>query len=61
MHHADFLSLPSHIDAATVYANSVEVGQGIKDSGISRDKLWITSKVSSSTSTFAAELTLVRL
>lgn len=47
MHHADFLSLLSHIDAATVYANSVEVGQGIKDSGISRDKLWITSKVSS--------------
>ncbi|MFB9296746.1 aldo/keto reductase [Persicitalea jodogahamensis] len=33
------------IDTASVYKNEEEVGQGIKDSGISRDELFITSKV----------------
>lgn len=34
-----------HIDAAAVYGNEVGVGQGIKASGIEREKLFITSKV----------------
>ena len=34
-----------HIDAAAVYANEGSVGQGIKESGISRSELFITSKV----------------
>lgn len=33
------------IDTASVYKNEEEVGQGIKDSGISRKELFITSKV----------------
>lgn len=34
-----------HIDAALIYGNENEVGQGIKDSGISRSELFITSKL----------------
>jgi len=34
-----------HIDCAWVYGNEEEVGDGIKDSGISRQKLWLTSKI----------------
>ncbi|BGP00659.1 hypothetical protein NBRC10513v2_006455 [Rhodotorula toruloides] len=33
-----------HIDCAAIYGNEVEVGQGIKDSGIARKDLWVTSK-----------------
>lgn len=31
-------------DAAWVYKNEAEVGQGIKDAGIDRKELWVTSK-----------------
>ncbi|BGP56204.1 hypothetical protein JCM8202_002095 [Rhodotorula sphaerocarpa] len=34
-----------HIDAAWVYKNEAEVGQGIKDAGIDRKELWVTSKL----------------
>ncbi|KAI1086673.1 protein GCY [Rostrohypoxylon terebratum] len=34
-----------HIDAALVYGNETEVGQGIKDSGVPREEIFITSKV----------------
>lgn len=34
-----------HIDAAAVYGNEVSVGAGIKESGIAREDLFITSKV----------------
>lgn len=38
-----------HIDCAAAYGNEVEVGEGIKDglrkTGLSRDDLWITSKL----------------
>ncbi|WVQ84838.1 hypothetical protein IAT38_006995 [Cryptococcus sp. DSM 104549] len=34
-----------HIDAALVYGNENEVGQGIKDSGVKREDIFITSKV----------------
>ncbi len=34
-----------HIDTAAVYRNEEGVGQGIKDSGVSREELFITSKV----------------
>ena len=34
-----------HIDGAAVYANEPGVGQGIKDSGIDRKDLFVTSKV----------------
>ena len=33
------------IDTASVYKNEEEVGQGVKDSGIAREELFITSKV----------------
>lgn len=34
-----------HIDTAACYGNEVGVGQGIKKSGIEREKLFVTSKV----------------
>ena len=34
-----------HIDTAVAYFNEAEVGQAIKESGIARDQIWITSKL----------------
>ncbi|EMP43862.1 aldo/keto reductase [Lactiplantibacillus plantarum] len=34
-----------HIDTAVAYFNEDEVGQAIKDSGIPRDQIWVTSKL----------------
>ncbi|MCD4752667.1 MAG: aldo/keto reductase [Anaerolineaceae bacterium] len=34
-----------HIDTALIYGNEEDVGRGIKDSGISRDKLFVTTKL----------------
>lgn len=34
-----------HIDTAQIYGNEAEVGQAIADSGISRDEIFITTKV----------------
>ena len=34
-----------HIDTAVAYFNEDEVGRAIKDSGIPRDEIWVTSKL----------------
>ncbi|KAK5164973.1 uncharacterized protein LTR77_009638 [Saxophila tyrrhenica] len=34
-----------HIDTALAYGNEHEVGQGIKDSGVPRDQIWLTTKL----------------
>ncbi|AKP64103.1 oxidoreductase [Levilactobacillus koreensis JCM 16448] len=34
-----------HIDTAVAYFNEAEVGRAIKDSGIPRDQIWVTSKL----------------
>lgn len=34
-----------HIDTAHIYQNERGVGQGVKDSGVPRDQVWITSKL----------------
>ncbi|KAI0725354.1 NADP-dependent oxidoreductase domain-containing protein [Fomitopsis betulina] len=34
-----------HIDGAWIYRNEEEVGKAIKDSGVSRNDLWLTSKL----------------
>ncbi|KAF2675735.1 Aldo/keto reductase [Lentithecium fluviatile CBS 122367] len=34
-----------HIDAALIYGNENEVGQGIKDSGVPREDIFITGKL----------------
>lgn len=34
-----------HIDTAVAYFNESEVGRAIKDSGIDRDQIWVTSKL----------------
>ncbi|MCJ1341507.1 hypothetical protein MMC09_006803 [Bachmanniomyces sp. S44760] len=34
-----------HIDTALAYGNEKEVGQGIKDSGVPREEIWITTKL----------------
>lgn len=34
-----------HIDTAAAYNNEAEVGLGIKDSGVPREEIWITTKL----------------
>jgi diketogulonate reductase-like aldo/keto reductase len=34
-----------HIDTAAAYFNEAEVGKAIKDSGIPREQIWVTSKM----------------
>src|SRR5690606_9922767 len=34
-----------HIDTAQAYANETEVGSGIKNSGVAREELFITTKI----------------
>lgn len=34
-----------HIDTAAAYGNEKEVGQGIKDSGVPREEIWLTTKL----------------
>lgn len=34
-----------HVDTAAVYANEVSVGEGIRQSGVAREKIFLTSKV----------------
>ncbi|KAL1899058.1 hypothetical protein Cpir12675_001615 [Ceratocystis pirilliformis] len=34
-----------HIDTALAYGNEKEVGDGIKDSGVPRDQIWLTTKL----------------
>ena len=34
-----------HIDTALAYANEQEVGQGIKESGVPRNEIWLTTKL----------------
>lgn len=34
-----------HIDTAVAYFNEQEVGKAIKDSGIPRDQIWVTTKM----------------
>lgn len=34
-----------HIDTALAYGNEHEVGQGIRDSGVPREEIWITTKL----------------
>lgn len=34
-----------HIDTAVAYFNETEVGRAIRDSGVDRDQIWVTSKL----------------
>ena len=34
-----------HIDTALAYGNEAEVGAGIKDSGVPREEIWLTTKL----------------
>lgn len=34
-----------HLDTAAAYGNEAEVGKALADSGVARDKVWITTKV----------------
>src|SRR5690606_20757472 len=34
-----------HIDTAQLYRNEAEVGQGLQDSGVTRDDIFLTTKV----------------
>ena len=45
-----------HIDTALVYENEKEVGQGIKDSGVKREDLFVTSKLPAETKTYDGAL-----
>ena len=43
-----------HVDTARVYRNETGVGQGLHDSGVARDQVFVTTKVPSSLKTFDA-------
>jgi diketogulonate reductase-like aldo/keto reductase len=45
-----------HIDTAAIYLNEKEVGQAIKDSNISRNELFITSKLPANIKTYEGAL-----
>ncbi|PMD67976.1 aldo/keto reductase [Companilactobacillus nuruki] len=45
-----------HIDTALVYDNEKEVGEGIKDSGVKREDLFVTSKLPSHTKSYDGAL-----
>ncbi len=45
-----------HIDTATMYGNEVEVGQAIRDSGLPREDVWITTKLNNDSHGHAAAL-----
>ncbi len=34
-----------HIDTARMYANEVQVGEGLRESGVPREEVWLTTKV----------------
>ncbi|MCA3718454.1 MAG: aldo/keto reductase, partial [Brevundimonas sp.] len=34
-----------HIDTAWIYKNEAAVGDGIRDSGVPRDEIWLTTKI----------------
>jgi 2,5-diketo-D-gluconate reductase B len=34
-----------HVDTAEMYGNEREVGEGIRDSGVAREEIWLTTKV----------------
>ena len=34
-----------HIDTALAYENEAEVGRGIKNSGVPREEIWLTTKL----------------
>ena len=40
-----------HIDTAAAYGNERGVGQGVRDSGVSREKLFVTTKIPAETKT----------
>jgi len=44
-----------HIDTALAYENEAEVGVGLRDSGVPRDQVWITTKLDNSWHKRAAE------
>ena len=41
-----FIIRRRHIDAALIYGNQDEVGQGIKNSGVPREDIFLVSKAS---------------
>src|SRR5699024_4099877 len=45
-----------HIDTALVYQNEKEVGQGIKDAGVKREDIFVTSKLPGGTKTYDGAL-----
>ena len=45
-----------HIDTAQAYGNEEEVGNGVRESGIRRDDIFITSKVAAENKSYASAL-----
>ncbi|TVP97159.1 MAG: aldo/keto reductase [Acholeplasmatales bacterium] len=45
-----------HIDTAAIYLNEEEVGRAVKDSGLNRDALFITSKLDASIKSYDAAI-----
>jgi diketogulonate reductase-like aldo/keto reductase len=34
-----------HVDGARFYGNEVELGEGVRQSGVPREEVWVTSKI----------------
>ena len=43
-----------HIDTAQAYGNEAEVGEGIRESGINRDEIFVTSKVAAENKSYSS-------
>ena len=46
-----------HVDGATIYGNESALGQGIKESGLKREEVWVTTKLWNST--FSPQIRLI--
>ncbi len=45
-----------HIDTAQAYGNEAEVGEGIRESGIKRDEIFVTSKVAAENKSYSSAI-----
>lgn len=45
-----------HIDTAQAYGNEAEVGEGIRESGVKRDEIFVTSKVAAENKSYSSAM-----
>lgn len=50
-----------HLDTAQLYGNEVSVGEAVRDSGIPREEIWITTKLNTFGGKYAYAATLAQI